>query len=253
MRTIIIDDEKDSHDSLRKLLKRFPSGVEIAHSAFTVEEGIQSILDHGPDLVFLDIELGDGLGFDILDRLDSLNFQVIFITAYDKYAIRAIRAGALDYLLKPIDQEELENALKRATLNKKIGELPNSDQWQIFWDSLKYMESQLLPSRVAVSTLEGIIFQQVKDIVRLEADMNYTQFFILNQEKPLVASLNLGEFEQIFDPYQNFMRVHRSHLVNLNYVRKFIKRDRLIYMEDGSEVRISANFMQDFLKVMEKV
>ena len=253
MRTIIVDDEKHSHDTLRNLLKDFHLEVEISYSAYTVEEGKKSILNLKPDLVFLDIELEDGLGFDILDALGEFSFQVIFITAHDEYAIRAIRAGALDYLMKPIDQVELEDALTRATKNNRAGELPDPDQWRILWESLKFMESQQLPSKVAVSTLEGIIFQQVKDILRLEAYTNYTKFHIVNQEKPLVASLNLGEFEQVFDPYQNFMRIHRSHLINLNYVRKFIKRDRLIYMEDGSKVRISANYLQDFYDVMERV
>ncbi len=253
MNVIIIDDEKHSHDKLKDLLKRFHPDVTVKSSAFSVKEGITHIKNQDPDLVFLDIMLPDGLGFDVIEALQPLTFQVIFITAHDEYAIRAIRAGALDYLLKPIEEEELQYALERARLSQSIGSLPTQEQVGLFWEGMKLFEEHRLPTRIAVSTLDGIVYQELEEILRLEADTNYTKFYTSNSPKPFVASLNLGEFEDQFEPYPNFMRVHRSHLINLRYVHKFIRKDRLIHMKDGSEVKISILYLRDFLKIMEKV
>lgn len=253
MKAIIIDDEQHSHDRLISLLKNDHPEIQVDDSAYSVKEGLATIHTHRPDLVFLDIELPDGLGFNVLDAVKSLSFQLIFITAHNKYAIRAIRAGALDYLLKPIDSEELKVAVSKAFSAQSAQSLPTSDQVNLLRESIQLLNEQRLPSRLAVSTVDGIIYQQVDEILRLEADTNYTKFFITQSDKPFVASLNLGEFEDQFTPYPNFMRVHRSHLINLKFVHKFIRKDRMVHMTDGSEVKISNYYLRKFLKVMEKV
>ena len=253
MKAIIIDDEQHSHDRLISLLNTLYPEIQVEHSAFSVKEGLATINTYLPDLVFLDIELPDGLGFDVLDAIKPLPFQLIFITAHNEYAIRAIRAGALDYLLKPVDPEELKVAVDRALEAQSSQSLPTSDQVGLLRESIKLLKEQRLPSRLAVSTVDGIIYQQVEEILRLEADTNYTKFFITKSTKPFVASLNLGEFEDQFKPYPNFMRVHRSHLINLKFVHKFIRKDRLIHMVDESEVKISNLYLRKFLRVMEKV
>ena len=253
MKAIIIDDEQHSHDRLSSLLNTDHPEVQVVQSAYSVKEGVATLNTYQPDLVFLDIELPDGLGFDVLAALKSLSFQLIFITAHNEYAIRAIRAGALDYLLKPIDQEELKEAIGRALGAQTPQALPTSDQVDLLRESIQLLKEQQLPSRLAVSTVDGIIYQQVDEILRLEADTNYTKFFTTQSDKPFVASLNLGEFEDQFKDYPNFMRVHRSHLINLRFVHKFIRKDRLVHMVDESEVKISNLYLRKFLKVMEKV
>ena len=244
MTAIIVEDEIQSHEVLRKLLSQGHSDIEIAASAFSVQEGFDKISALKPDIVFLDIELPDGLGFDLLRRIPEPDFFVIFITAHDHYAITAIRFGALDFLLKPINEKELADALSRARdkVHKKI----SNQQFQIMLETLENIQEKKLPKRMSISTSDGVIILDIENIIRLEANQNYTEFTIANNPKKLLFSVNLGEYEDQFELYQDFVRVHRSHLVNLDYVEKFVKSDGgYLVMKNKDTIPVSRKYRDD--------
>lgn len=250
MRAIIVDDELQSHRALRALLERDHPHIQLQATASCVQEGFDVILKIQPELVFLDIEMPDGTGFDLLKKLGRHDFNLIFITAFDQYALTAIKFGALDYLLKPIDPEELTRSIRKA--EKKREEKIAAEQLQILWQTLQDLNGRKLPTRLAISTSEGIHYKMVRDIVRLEAHQNYTEFTLVDNKKKILASTNLGEYEQQFELYQDFMRVHRSHLVNLNFVDKYVKADGgYLVMKDGAQVSVSRLYRDELFKRLE--
>jgi len=250
MKVILVDDESQSHKVLTKLLSKNHPEVEVVASAFSVREGIDLINQHAPDLIFLDIELPDGLGFDLLKAFDQPDFQVIFITGFDHYARTAIKFGALDYLLKPVSREELSEALSK--VSKKNKEKISLEQLDILWDTYLQSKVNRLPSRLAISTSDGIIYKPVKDIVRLEAHQNYTEFTIHADHKRILASLNIGEYADQFSRYQEFMRVHRSHVINLSFVDKYVRADGgYLVLQDGAKVSVSRGYKEELLNRME--
>ncbi|MEM6317477.1 MAG: LytTR family DNA-binding domain-containing protein [Bacteroidota bacterium] len=222
MKVVIIDDEPQSHLALETQLQQQYPFVNIMGKGYNVAEGYQLIEQYQPDLVFLDIEMPDGTGFDLLQKFGEVAFQVIFVTAHNQYARRAIKFGALDYLLKPVISDELAEAIGRA--QQKIKQQISQKQLELMLETFQLLQQKKLPTRLAISTSEGIIYKQVKHIVRLEAKQNYTEFTFADSPKKLLASVNLGEYEEQFAPYEEFMRVHRSHLVNLKYVERFVKQ-----------------------------
>lgn len=252
MKAIIIDDEEQSHLVLTNLLIKNHVDIDIIGHAYNVEEGWSLIHEIRPELIFLDIEMPDGTGFDLLQQIENPNFYVIFTTGYDKYAHAAIRFGALDYLLKPVVKDELKEAVQRAKdkKNEKIAQL----QIQILTESLAKLKEQQLPSRLAISTIDGIIYKKVKEIIRLEAKQNYTEFSFVSAEKKIVTSINLGEYERQFINNFEFMRVHRSHLINLSYVDRYIRSDGgYVRMKDSSKVIISRIYKNKLLEKLEKL
>lgn len=250
MRVIIIDDEQQSHKALTTQLKINHPDIQIIAQAYNVEEGYQAISRTSPNLLFLDIEMPDGTGFDLLKRFDKIDFQVIFITAHNQYAQQAIRFGALDYLLKPIIREELAVAINRA--KEKLREKISMDQLQLMMETFQLLQQKKLPTRIAISTSEGIIYKQVKDIIRLEAKQNYTEFTFVDTSKTLLASVNLGEYEEQFAPYEEFMRVHRSHLVNLRFVERFVKiGGNSLQLLNGNNISVSRIYKDKLLKILQ--
>ncbi len=244
MTAIIVDDEIQSHKVLRNLISQSHSDVEIIASSYSIDDGYNKITALKPDVVFLDIELPDGLGFDLLKRIPDPDFFVIFITAHDHYAITAIRFGALDFLLKPFSEGELSSALQKARMkmNKKI----TNQQLQILWETLANIKKEKLPSRMSISTADGIFYIDVKAIIRLEAEQNYTKFTLDNDSKNILASVNLGKYEEQFESYKDFKRVHRSHLVNLGYVERFVKSDGgYLVMKNGEMIPVSRKYKDD--------
>lgn len=251
MKAIIVDDELQSQRVLKELLAQNHPEVEIAASGGSVEEGYQLIRQHEPEVVFLDIEMPDGLGFDLLKRFTDYKFQVIFITGHNEYAITAIKFGALDYLLKPVSAEELAIALQKAS--KALKEKISEDQIQILLETLQNFEARKLPTRIAISTLKGIDYKPVKDIVWLQANENCTWFHMRSEPKNILATINIGEYVTQFERYREFMRVHRSNLVNLFYVNKFVKGDSCLVMEGGAEVSVSRPFREELLERLEQI
>ena len=242
IRAVIIDDEVESRNTIFNILKNYCDNVAVVGQAENVTEGIRLINKERPDVVFLDIQMPDGSGFDLLEKMANIDFQVIFITAHDQFALKAIKFSALDYILKPVDPQQLIDAVN------KIKE-PGTDT-----DALTHKIQTLLRNkngfnRITLPTFEGYRFINIKDIVRCEADSNYTYFYLNSGEKILVTR-TLKEYENILSEL-DFIRVHQSHLVNIKFVDRYIKGDGgTIVMVDGSEVDVSRRRKDEFLKKM---
>ncbi len=244
IKTVIIEDEAKSRSSLRQKLIEFCPVIEIAGEAEDGLEGKNLIEKHQPQLVFLDIEMPKMNGFEMLNVIKEKNFHIIFTTAYDQYAIKAIKYAAFDYLLKPIDIEELKMAVARIA-DKETGE--TKKQVELLQQNIQHPKKQL--NKLAVPTLDGLLFYDINDIVHLEANSNYTHIFFNNQTK-ILASKTLKEFEDIL-PEETFFRVHHSHLINLNYIKKYIKGDGgQIELLNGTYVDVSRRKKDEFLKAI---
>jgi len=226
MRLAIVDDEAPARANLRAALGTIAMELEVVGEAHDVESAIDLIGEARPDVVLLDIWLGDGTGFDVLDRLPHGQTRVIFITAFDHHAVRAFKSGAVHYLLKPVVRADLQEALER------VGALP-----QVTDTDLEQART-ILTDRITVPTSEGFHVLVPEEIVRCESDGNYTRFHLAQGEKVL-ASRTLKEFDALLEPY-GFMRVHLSHLVNLAQVRMYLHRDGgTLLLRDGQEVPVS--------------
>lgn len=245
LRAAIIEDEKHSRETLKSLLEEFCEGVDITGTAGSVAEGIALIREQDPDLVFLDIELQTGTGFDILNEVQDMNFEVVFTTAFEHYAVKAIKFSSIDYLLKPIDLEELQKALDRVRKSK--------DEKQ-YKQQLETLLANLRPGsddhrKLCLSTSEGVEFVNIKDIIYCEASGSYTHFR-LNNDRNLLVSRHLKEYELLLADY-HFMRVHNSYVINLHEVKKYVKADGgYIIMNDQAEISISPRKRVEFLDRM---
>ena len=230
IKTVLIDDEKKAIDNLTIMLTEFCKNVEIVGTASSINDGIDVIQSKKPELVFLDIEMPHGTGFDLLSKLDIIDFQVIFVTAYNQYAIQAIKYNALDYILKPIDIDELKNSVDKIDLKEKINE--RIDKF------IKNINAPEDVKKIALADDGGYTMVNINDIIRCEASGNYTGFYVKNY-KPLTISRTLKYFEDLL-PNHMFVRVHQSHLVNLEEVKKYYTTDGgYLLMNDDSTVSIS--------------
>lgn len=235
----IIDDEIQSVDILKRMLRSMDSNVEVVAVAYNVEDGIKLFETHQIQLLFLDIEMPDGTGFELLDSLAEIPFDVIFITAFNQYAIKAFRYAALDYLMKPIMPAELEDALNRVEDNStKV----SNDRVSVLLENHK-AENQF--QKLAVSTADGVFYFELDDLVRCQAEGSYT-FIYANEKKPLLASRSIKEYESILPDH--FFRVHKSHLVNFKFVEKLEggEQPRLV-LKDESFVVVSRRRKQNVL------
>jgi two-component system LytT family response regulator len=244
IKAVIIDDEQHCIDRLTMLLaKNCSDTVELLTGVQSVEEGLAAIKTYKPQLVFLDIEIGNKTGFDLLKQLPEINFEVIFTTAYDKYAVQAFKFSAIDYLLKPIDADELQAAIKR--FNDRISQKDIAGKFDALFHNLKNIQSA--SKKICVPVLSGLVFIQTDDIIRCESSVNYTTLFLKDKQKLLVAK-TLKEFEEMLTGY-NFYRVHNSHLINLAYIKMYNKgKGGTVTMTDGSEIEVSTRRKDDFLK-----
>ena len=244
IRAIIIDDEQHCIDRLSNLLKdQLSKEVHLIESFRTVEEGIKGIEKLRPDLVFLDIQIQDKTGFDLLRHFQQMYFQVIFTTAFDKYAVQAFRFSAVDYLLKPVHPEELKQAVGK--LSERSGNNTISDTVFHLLNNIK--ETQVANKKIGIPVITGLVFVPVSDIIRCESDINYTRFYMKDKQKLLVAK-TLKEYEEILSDY-NFFRIHNSHLINLAYIKSYHKgKGGFVTLTDGSEVEISTRRKDEFLK-----
>jgi len=242
IRAVIIDDEPESRKAVSNILTNYCKDVTVLGEAVDVASGIKLINDEQPDVVFLDIQMPDGDGFDILKSFKTINFHVIFVTAYNQYAIKAIKFSAIDYLLKPLDPQQLiESVEKLRRLSPENNQSPQ--RVEVLLDNKNKV------SKIALPTLNGFRFVKVKDIIRCEADNNYTSFFLQTTERILVTR-TLKDFELMLKE-DSFIRVHQSHLININFVEQYIKGDGgTAIMSDGSEVEISRRKKDQFLNGM---
>ncbi|MFT3947349.1 MAG: LytTR family DNA-binding domain-containing protein [Agriterribacter sp.] len=241
---IIVDDERHCVDRLSGLLNdHCRSSVRILDSYNTIETAIEGSLRLQPDLIFLDMQIHDRTGFDLLKGIDEINFDVIFTTAYEKYAVQAFKFSAIDYLLKPVDAEELKNAVEK--MQQRLSKIETAKKIDNLLDNMKAMNTA--SKRIGIHTVSGISYVTVGDIIRCESDINYTTIFLKNNKKMVVAK-TLKEFEELLTEY-NFFRVHNSHLVNLSLVRNYHKgKGGYITMEDGSNIDVSTRRKEELLK-----
>ncbi len=246
LRTIIIDDEIDAIKSIESIIIEYCPDISIVGKACSVIEGIKEIQNKNPDLVFLDIEMPQGNGFNILESIPERNFEVIFITAYNHYAIKAIKFSALDYILKPIDIDELINAVKKVEQSKDIHSKAYN-RYNVLFENLKTSS----PCKLAVPTTKGMKYIYTKDIIRIEADGSYSNIFLKDGNK-LMVSKNLKKFQELLID-KNFFRIHNSNLVNLEHVKEYIRIDGgYIEMIDNSKVIVSRRRKDDFIDTMKK-
>jgi two-component system, LytTR family, response regulator len=233
IRTLIIDDEKQARNSLLSDLKKHLDQLEIIGEAESVETAIAAIDKLKPELIFLDINLGDGYGFNVIERCKHTNYKTIFVTAYDQYAIKAFKVSALDFLLKPVDQEELDAAIERA-VNLQQAEKMDA-QMKVFKD---YGNSAETEKKIVLKELEAIHVVKVKDLIACEASGIYTTFYTGNG-KQIIVSKNLKEYEEILEPF-GFLRIHNSFLINGNKIEKFERTDGgIVEMEGGRRIPVS--------------
>jgi two-component system LytT family response regulator len=245
MKAIIVDDEQSVRNTIASLLRdNFPD-IIIAALAGSVEEGYAAIQDHQPDLLFLDVELPDGLGFDILKKVFPLNFRTIFITGHQEYALSAIKVSALDYILKPVDEDELKAAINKAR------EIINHPDEQLKMLALKEnLQSKKVLKRIILHTADHLQLVSVSDIIRAEADSNYTLFWLSGNRK-IMVSRTIKEFNSLL-ANSGFIRVHQSHLVNLEHIDRFMKKDGgWLRMKDGSSVPVSPNLKKQVLQAIQ--
>lgn len=245
IRAIIIDDEPNSRETLELMLNTYKHQILIEDSCSSPQEAIKSIEKHRPDLIFLDIEMPGMNGFEMLKKIEPIDFDVVFTTAYDRYAINAIRISALDYLLKPIDTEELRNVIHKC-LDKKR-QKNSSEQFQVLF-SQTFNKNFHLQS-IALPAIDGLLFIKINDIVRCEANGSYTKIFLQNKETILVSK-NLKEYEEMLSG-KEFFRIHESHLINLSYLKKYIKGDGgQVILNDGSVLDVARRRKEEFLKII---
>jgi len=244
IRTIIIDDERRSRETLATLLQRYCPDIELLDTAESVAAGAETIRSQTPDLVFLDIEMPHGSGFDLLDTGHPERFEVIFTTAYDRYAIRAIKCSPLDYLMKPIDRDDLIAAVEKA--RKKLA--PQEQMARYVGAVLETIRSQSERlHKVALPTSDGLLFIEPEQILRCEAQGNYTTIHLINGERILVTR-TLKEFDGLLTP-MNFFRVHNAHLINLRHVRKYVRGDGgHIIMSDSNSIEVSRRRRDDLMR-----
>ncbi len=234
---VVIDDEENSRDSLKGKLDLFCPEVDVVAEASDVENGLIAITEHKPDAIFLDIKLAGESGFDLLEKLQAdteLNPEIIFITAHDEFAIKAIKFSALDYLLKPIDPEELVKAIRKVEDEKGLPR--KSGRINVLVENIRQASDS--PKKIVVPTSDGMHVIKLSDIVRLESSSNYTTFH-LNNAKSLLASKTLKDFDTMLSNY-NFHRVHKSHLVNMNFVKRYVQTDGgYLVLQDESKIPVA--------------
>lgn len=246
IRSIIIDDELKAREGLQLTLQKFCPRIEVVASCATPAEGKNSILAFKPDLVFLDVQMPHQSGFNLLEELDHFDFEVIFVTAHDRYAIKAIKFSALDYLLKPLDIDELQKAVNKAA--ERIGNKSSRNNYSSLLKNIKYPSHNI--EKLAIPTLEGIMFEAVNDIVYCEADRNYTSLIMIDNRK-IIVSKHLKDFENMLSDC-GFFRIHHAYLINLKYVKKYIKGEGgYVILEGNHHLDVSKRKKEGFLQMLD--
>ncbi len=241
IRTIIIDDEENNRIRLKQMIsKNFPQ-ISIIGEADGVATGLEAITNLNPELLLLDIQMDDGNAFDLLKKLDSINFKIIFVTAYEEYALKAIKFSALDYLLKPVVIDELGVALAKAE-NQILADLKL--QLASLQTNLQTPKNKTL----ALRTSERIYLLEVNNIIRCEADRNYTYFFVNDQKKHIVSQ-PMKEFEDILKEF-GFIRIHKSHLINMSFIESFDKADGgYVVLKDKTQIPVSRRKKNELMEI----
>ena len=243
IKAILIDDEMHCLKTLEMLLKEYCANVQILEKCDNAATGLKAIELHKPDLVFLDIEMPQMNGFEMLERLPQINFAIIFTTGYDQYAIKAFHFSAFDYLLKPVEPKELINAVKKVEEQRH---LPMPEQFEMLLKKIGGINSGF--NKIAVPTAEGFELIPTTEVVYFEADSNYTHIFLKNKNK-VIACRTLKNIEEQIQDYNFFVRVHNSYMVNLNEVVRYVRGEGgYLVMSDNSSVNVSRTRKDALLK-----
>lgn len=245
IKTVLVEDEKKSLLALQSLLERYCPDVIIVGTAANVSQGLKIIPEVEPDLIFMDIAMPDGDAFDLLNELEEINFEVVFITAYNDFALKAFDFSALHYLLKPVNHTDLIEAIHR--FQRMRADLMITERIQILNQSL---QNNFV--KISLPTTDGLIILEIDNIIRIEASSNYCQFFLKDQTS-VVVSKPLSHFENILSEL-SFYRIHNTHMVNLRYVSRYQKgRGGLVTMNDGSQIGVAASRKKEFLDHLNQV
>ena len=240
MKAVVIDDELNCRISLKNNLETFCEGIVVAGMADGVSSGITLIKQEVPDLVFLDINMGDGTGFDLLNAFETIHFKIIFTTAFDNYAIKAFQYAAIHYLLKPMAPVDLQQALNRAKET-----ITYSNETSVILKEIYENQSFDKITLNAGNTLQNVL---LNDVVYIEADSNYSRFYLKDESKILVSK-TLKEYESLL-PSNMFMRIHRSYMINLECIEKFNCKSLRVVLCGGIVLRVSRRMRPDFLQRM---
>ena len=244
---IIIDDETNSRNALRQKITKHCNNVMIIADCENGEEGIEKIETQKPDIIFLDIEMPRMNGFTMLQQIKNKNFEVIFITAYDHYAIKAIKFSALDYLLKPVEVEDLKAAIEKVTQKRK--QVDGNKRVELLVQN--FLEEKTAHQRIAISSMEGLQFVTTDNIIYLEANSNYTSFYLADNRK-ITATKTLKDFEEIL-PASMFIRIHHSYLINKNGIEKYIKGEGgQVVMKNGVTLDVARRKKEEFMKAIDQ-
>ena len=248
LKAIIIDDELNVRESIANLCRLTNSEIEIMGEAGGVQTGLELIAKELPDLVFLDIQLEDGTGFDILEGLESIDFHIIFITAFNEYAIKAFKFAAIDYLLKPLNPKEFKSSVEQFVNLHEREDIES--KLSAYLSHIK--ESAAEHKKIILKTAESIHLVKVQEIIRCEADKGYTEFYLKDRKKILVSK-GLKEYDELLGEF-GFIRTHQSHLINLDYISSFEKADGgYILMTDKSTVPVSSRKREYVFKIFENL
>jgi len=247
MKILIVDDEKAARENARQLLTEFFSEMMICAEAENIESAHQAILLHQPDVVLLDVDLPDGNAFDLLRKFTAIHFNIIFITAHEKYALRAIKFSALDFLLKPYTTSEFIDAIQKAQIKLKESEINVR-----FSTLMQNFQFQNQSAKIVLRTSDSIHVVQTDEIIRLQADGAYTTFYISNR-KPIVVSKNLKEYDGLLEN-NGFIRTHQSHLVNSKHIVCFQKADGgSLLLSDATQIPVATRFKEKVLFQLERL
>lgn len=248
IKAVIVEDELKGLNNLKNLLAKYCGEVEVIGEACSIEEGLALFADSSirPDVAFLDISLPDGLVFQLLNQLRPIDFEIIFVTAYEEYAIKACEYSSIGYIVKPIDPDLLKEAVSRIEVRR---ENQMDKRLDIFNN---YYANPNAFTKMSISALDGIYFVNIRDIVRFEAEDNYTHIFMTNGER-ITASKTIKSYEDLLAPF-NFYRVHKRHVINLNYMRKFVKGDGgYLIMDDEIKIEVSRRRRPAFMEKMRRL
>lgn len=244
---ILIDDERDALEVLEWLLTTYCREVKIIALCTSAEEGLVAIRNNSPDIVFLDIEMPRMNGFDLLEKLGKVSFDIVFCTAYDQFAVKAFKYSALHYLLKPIDPDDLISAVNRVKSGKQTS---TKEQIELLLQEIR-QPNKITPARIALTTSDGMIFVHTSDIIYCEAESNYTKVVLVDNRKVVVSKVLKELDEALCGP--DFCRVHSSFLINVNRIKKYMRGDGgYLIMEDDATISISRNRKQDFMDLFSR-
>ena len=245
IRSLLVDDENHSLETLAWQLKKFCPEVEVVESCNQSEKALKILREQPIDLVFLDIEMPHMNGFELLQQLGKINFDIVFTTAYDMFAVKAFKYSALDYLLKPIDRDELMQAVEKVKAKKYPA--VSSEQLSILFQHL-YNQTQSPPKKIALPTTDGLEFVEAANIIHCQSDGNYTHIFLKDGVKFLICR-TLKETEESL-PANDFLRIHHSHTINLNHIRKYVKGDGgYVIMMDNTSINVSRSRKEELLRL----